>query len=325
MYRFDYHSSYRYGGGGGGGMNNDGCKRCLEARERVGYQNSFNNGYNANRFNMNGNGMHPPYFRNNFAPMHGNMFDQRFNSNHFGSNSYRYGNNYPTHMPNGGQCHSDNCNVMHRPQHQHQHQQNHHMPANDSPYGNGNLYNHSRPHCSRDSMEHGGGGGGGGGSGGAGMNNHHLHHGNFNNSANRCSHDLKLREMINAPMQPRQPMRHESGSGGGSSNSQNNSCRSCDSKKTDEPSTSGMAAGNSSSAASTSNATASGSNSVPINNNENQVKNIPMNNGEMPQQQQQQHACSQHTKNQCCVKNYCCNVPNDNKPKCCRNEMHHMG
>lgn len=289
-------------------MNNDGCKRCLEARERVGYQNSFNNGYNANRFNMNGNGMHPPYFRNNFAPMHGNMFDQRFNSNHFGSNSFRYGNNYPSHMPNGnhgGQCHSDNCNVMHRAQ------QNHHMPANDGPYGNG-MFNNSRPHCSRDSMDH---------HGANGMNNMH---GNFNNgnSANRCSHDLKLREMINAPMQPR-PMRQES-SGGHSS-----SCRSCDNKKMDEPSTSGMAgpstsaSTSASSSSSSSNAGASGSGSMPMNN-DNHAKNLPMNNGEMqPHQHQHQHACSQHVKNTCCVKNYCCNVSND-KPKCCRNEMHQM-
>lgn len=304
MYRFDYHSSYRYS------MSNDGCKRCLEARERVGYQNSFNNSYNANRFNMNGNGMHPTYFRNSFAPMQGgNMFVDRFNSNHFGSNSFRYGNNYPSHMPNGGgnhgggQCHSDNCSLMH-----HRAQQNHHMAPNDPSYGNG-MFNHSRPHFSRDSMDHHGVNGG--------MHSNNMH-GNFNNgnSANRCSHDLKLREMINAPMQPR-PMRHESGSSQSSSG-----CRSCDSKKTDEPSTSGMAAGGSASSSSISSANQagpSGSNSVPMNNNDNQMKNMPMNNGDLVHQQ----SCSQHNKNQCRANNYCCNMSND-RPKCCRNDMHQM-
>lgn len=301
MYRFgDYHSSYRYSGG----MNNEHCKRCLEQRERVGYQNSFNSGYNTNRFNsMNGNGMHPPhYFRNNFAPMHGNMFDQhRFNSNHsnhFGSNGFRYGNNYP--MPSGNhQCHSENCNMMHRSAQQNNN--HHHLVANDGPFHGNGMFNNS--------------------------------HGN---SANRCSHDLKLREMINAPMQPR-PMRHDSGN-----TSQNLGCRSCNNKTAEEPSTSGIAgpsaststapaastssASASSSSSSSSSASAAGtstSSSAPMNKENNHVKNFPIhNNGEMVSQPQ--HNCSQQIKNQCCVKNYCCNVPNEPKPKCCRNEMHQI-
>lgn len=313
MYRFDYgnyHSSYRYG------MGNDGCKRCLEARERAGYQNTFNNGYHANRFGMNGSGMQPPYFRNNFAPMHGNMFDQRFGGNsHFGSNSFRYGNNYhPSNMPNNGQCHSDNCNVMHRQQ------QNHHIPMNNGNVGNdgfgNNVYNNSRPHCSRDAMD--------------GGHNPHNPHGNYNNGSSatrRCSHDLKLREMINAPMQQPRPIPNDS------RNSHNN-CRSCDNKKHDEPSTSAMANASASAPVagpSTSSSSASaGSSSQQPSNNENQMKPVPMN-GEFSQQQhnhhqqqhQQQHGCSQHNKNQCCIKNYCCKTMNvyNEKPKCCRNEI----
>lgn len=168
--------------------------------------------------------------------------------------------------------------MMHRAAQQSNHQ---HLVANDGPFHGNGIFNNS--------------------------------HGN---SASRCSHDLKLREMINAPMQPR-PMRHESGSSQSSSG-----CRSCDSKKTDEPSTSGMAAGGSASSSSTSSTNQvgpSGSNSVPMNNNDNQMKNMPMNNGDLVHQQ----SCSQHNKNQCRANNYCCNMSND-RPKCCRNDMHQM-
>lgn len=292
MYRFDYgnyghhSSSYRYG------LNNDECKRCLEARERVGYANSFNNGYHSNRFNMNSKGMQPPYFRNSFAPMHGNMFDQRFNANHLGSNNYRYGNNYhPSNMLNNSRpCHSDNCNVVHRAQ------QNHHMPGNDAPY----MFNNSRAHCIRDSMENGA---------------HHMgnngFHGNYNNghsSMRRCSHDLKLREMINAPMQPR-PIPNDA------RNSQNN-CRSCSNKKPDEPAGSSGMAGTSSNNSGSSSSNAQGpstSSASTSGNNENQMKNpLPRNDT----------SCSQHVKNQCCSKSYCCNLPIE-KPKCCRNDVNH--
>lgn len=169
MYRYDYGgstSSYRYG------MVHDGCKRCMETRQRTNYQNPMSNSYHVNRHSFGGTNMQSPYFRNNFNPMShangGNMYDQRFGSNHFGSSRYRYGNSYPPNLPLNGPCHADNCNLMHH------RSQNHLIGGNDS-FHHGALYgsNQSRSHCSKD-------------------------------SAHRCSNqNLNLRDMINAPMDPR--------------------------------------------------------------------------------------------------------------------------
>lgn len=325
MYRFDYgnyHSSYRYG------MNNDGCKRCLEARERAGYQNSFNNNYHSNRFNMNGNvGMQPPYFRNNFGPVRCNMYDQRFNSNHFGSNNYRYNNNNgypPNNMQNNRPCHSENCNIGH---HRNAQQNNHHahVPPNDGiSFGNG-MYNGSRQRCNRDSID----------------NVPHMNsnsHRNYNNSdgnVQRCSHD-----MINAPIQQKQTSNESTSHSNtqNNSNNNNNNCRNCNSQKeNDEPCSSSMATNkNGNCSASTSASTSSNSNSNPksnangnsnsnstastsnINNNDNQMKNSFRK--ACDDASHQQNFCF-HDRNQCCVRNYCCNSSND-RPKCCQNDMH---
>lgn len=273
MYRYDYgnNSSYRYG------MGHESCKRCLEARERVGYQSTFNNGYHhPNRYNLNG-GMQPTYFRNNFG---GNLYDQRFGSNHFGSNSYRYGN-YAPNIQHNGQCHAENCNLVHR------------SPNNMSGDPYGNLYNNNstRPHCSKDLDKY--------------FNHTNNNNGNAHNlaSSHRCNQDLKLREMISAaPMNPRVSTECRNAQG---------DCRNC-SNKPNEPSTS-SAGGNSSATKS------------DQNDNEHQPgcskdmakpsssKDLPKTTSDLVKK-----ACTQHTKNQCCIKNFCCQtIPITEKSKCC--------
>lgn len=282
MYRYDYGpsstNSYR-----NYGMGHDGCKRCLEARERASYQNSFNSGFHPNRFNMgggNGGGMQPPYFRNNnFGSMgHGasnGMYEQRFN--HFGSSAYRYGNNsYPPNMPHANTCHAENCSFMHR--------------THNNVLGDYNMFNNSRPHCSRDYDKY--------------MNNGH-HYGMGNNSNHRCGQDLKLREMIRAPMNPRFSVPHECG------NPQNN-CRSCDgsNNKQNEPGTSGCINNASPNEKAESDNLPSCSKLIP-----NPLSTADTSSSSTSEPLAKK-PCSQHTKNQCCIKNYCCKMMNE-KTKCC--------
>lgn len=285
MFHFDYGnypSVYRYS------MNGDDCKRCVEARERVRYPNNFNGGYHSGRFGM--NGKYPPYYRNSFAPMHGNMFDQRFNVNHLGTNGYRYGNNYPSNILNHRPCHSDNCNVVHRVQ------QNHYMQNNEPHYGNG-MFGNSRPNCGRDPNNpypH--------------MNNYHGHYNPKNNPVDRrCSHDLKLREMINAPMQPR-PIPNDA-----ANKNPTNNRGACNDKKPEEPSTSSMVNTTSNcSGASTSVSNVPGPSTSS--GNDNQMENSSSKSGN--------DSIAPNTKKQCCSKNNCCNSVIE-KSKQCQSEMHY--
>lgn len=261
MYRYDYGngSSYRYG------MVHDGCKRCIETRQRANYQNSMNNSYHVNRHSFGGASMQSPYFRNSFNPMGnasgGNMYDQRFGSNHFGSNRYRYGNSYPPNLPMNGPCHADNCNLMHH------RGQNNLIGGNDSFHHNA-LYgaggNQSRSHCNKD-------------------------------SSHRCANqNLNLRDMINAPMDPRIVA--------GECRSARSNCRNC--KQQQEPV------------------------DVPTNRHENEAQ--PGCSKDIPKPSSSRDAslasslfadtkrpCAQHTKSQCCIKNFCCKMtPFSEKPKC---------
>lgn len=279
MYRFDYGnypSVYRYS------MNGDDCKRCVDARERVRYPDNFNGGYYSGRFGM--NGKYPPYFRNSFAPVHGNMFDQRFNVNHSGTNGYRYSNNYPSNILNHRQCHSENCNVVHRVQ------QNHYLQNNEPHYGNG-MFGISRGNCNRD------------------PNNPHMnnYHGNYNPNNNpvdrRCSHDLRLRGMIDAPMRPR-PITNDA-----VKKNQTNNREGCIDRKSEEPSTSSMV-----------NMTSNGSGSSTSVSN----VSVPSNDNQMEASSSKSgiDSITQNKIMQCCSKNNCCNSVVE-KSKLCQNEMNY--
>lgn len=284
MFRFDngnYPSVYRYS------TNGDDCKRCVEARERVRYPINFNSGYHSGRFGM--NGKYPPYYRNSFAPLHGNMFDQRFNVNHLRTNG-RYGNNYPSNMFNHRPCHSDNCNVVHRVQ------QNHYMHNNEPHSYSNSMFGNSRANCGRDpNNPH--------------MNNYHGNNNPNNNPADRrCSHDLKLREMINAPMQTRPIILNDA-----VKKSHTNNRGVCNDKKAEEPSNCSMvntSSNSSGSATSVSNVPGSSTSSG----HDNQMEGSSMKSGN--------ESITQNAKKQCCSKNNCCNSVIE-KSKLCQNEMHY--
>ena len=250
MYRYDYGNNSRYSN-----MGHEGCKRCIETRDRVGYHH-FQNNYN--RFNVSSNsshgGHHPStYFRNNFGPMH----DQRFSnssSNNFNSGYSRYngGNSgYPPNIHNS-MCHADNCNIVHRTSN---------SSANNSNMM-GDLYSYFGPrtHCNKTA---------------------HSHE-NFA-PPHRCydSHEFKNRN-IDGPA-PSSSAHHRAISDAG--DHQNCACRK---GNTEEPSNAHKDAVPAE--------TPAGPSSSNIN-------------GMKP--------CSQHTKNQCCIKNYCCKIVPNEKPKCC--------
>lgn len=107
MYRYEYTGTSRYNN-----MPHDGCKRCMETRERVNYHNHFNNNFQNNRYNLGSNMHPPPFFRTNFGPLGNHMYDQRYGSSNFNSpNRYNY---LPNISGNPNPCHADNCSIVHR-------------------------------------------------------------------------------------------------------------------------------------------------------------------------------------------------------------------
>lgn len=262
MYRYDYGSgsSYRYG------MVHDGCKRCMETRQRANYQNPLSNSYHVNRHSFGGANMQSPYFRNSFNPMGnasgGSIYDQRFGSNHFGSGRYRYGNSYPPNVPLNGPCHADNCNLMnHRGQ-------NNSIGGNEAVHHNavygGGSGNQSRSHCSKD-------------------------------SSHRCNNqNLNLRDMINAPMDPRIM--------NGECRNARNNCRNCvNSKQSDVAD----AAANEAQPGCSKDILKASNSRDPSTASSSSVGAA------------EKRPCAQHTKSQCCIKNFCCRMtPFSEKPKC---------
>lgn len=264
MYRYDYGggnwSSYRYG------MVHDGCKRCIETRQRTNYQNPMGNNYHVNRHSFGGANMQSPYFRHSFNPMGGggnggNMYDQRYGSNHFGSSRYRYGNSYTPNVPLNGPCHADNCNLMHH------RGQNHLIGGNDSFHHNA-LYgsNQSRSHCNKE-------------------------------PSHRCSNqNLNLRDMINAPMDPRIV--------NGECRSARSNCRNCVSRPHQDP-----------------------VDAIPNRHDHDAQpgcsKDIPKPSTSRDaslassSSASEKRPCAQHTKSQCCIKNFCCKMtPFGERSKC---------
>lgn len=286
LYRYDYgrsagpsmsssSSSFRYG------IEHDGCRRCLETRERAaGYQKPFDGYQSSNRYGGFGGNMQAPYFRNSFGPInHGNLFhgDQRFGANHpnhFRSSSYhRYGGaNYPSSMVHGpgDLCHSSNCNMMARSHHNN-------MMTNE-PFAS---VHHARPHCNKELTAHGHGAN-------PAMAPPHLCH---------VQHDLKLREMINAPMRiPTNEARcvNELNAMKASATPQQQPMASSSHEKNDEPQP-----GCSKDIPKASTSSAAGAASAEMAN---------------------KAATTASVKTPCCVKNFCCNkmaASINERPTCC--------
>lgn len=280
MYRYDYgghNASYRYSG-----MGHDGCKRCLEARERAGYAHAFH----PNRMNIGGSGLPPPFFRSSFGPMGGNnMYDQRFGSGHFGgpvgyAGRYGNGNNsgYPPNMSHSNACHAENCSLGHRP---------HNGMVGES---FGNLFSMSRPHCSKD------------------LDKYMSGQNGFHNNANghHCNPDGRMREIC-GPSHNTRSNQHNCKGTPEASGSQN-----CESSRNEAGTSSGSAR--------------EGSSSDKTAN-----ENLPGCSKDVAKpsssaEPSAKRPCTQHTKNQCCIKNYCCKVSSaSEKPKCCTGPSCSMG
>lgn len=129
MYRYDYGNS-KYSN-----FAAEGCKRCMETRDRVGYNSHLPGTFNATRFGVDAGGSNigrcmppvaaPPMLNNGFGSIGNNMYDQRFSggsSSRFGStegygNRYEGGNgNYTpaSSYHHSNSCHANNCNIVHR-------------------------------------------------------------------------------------------------------------------------------------------------------------------------------------------------------------------
>lgn len=302
MYRYDYggHSAaYRYGG-----MGHDGCRRCLEARERANYAH----GYHSNRVNIGGSGLPPAFFRSsggngqmNHGPMNGtggNMYDHRFG--HFGGPigyNGRYGNgaghNYLSNVAHSSACHGDNCNLQHRP---------HHGMPNEA---FNDMYGVPRATCSYDMNRYMGGPSRYNGAGGS---NHHCGP-NDNRARDLCGpssshsgranhHNCKVLEPNAMPVagSAEQPSNVAGPSGSGNS-----------------------AAGSSSSSGSNNNNAAAANPSRDVEQPAAEPQPGCSKDMDKPSEPPAKKPCTQHTKNQCCIKNYCCKMTatsNDNT-KCC--------
>lgn len=128
MYRYDYgHPKYSNFGA-------EGCKRCMETRDRVGYNSHLPGTFNASRFGVDAGASSsrcmppvaaPPMLNNGFGSMGNNVYDQRFgggSSSRFGSTSgynARYDGGNGNYGPASGyhhsnSCHASNCNIVHR-------------------------------------------------------------------------------------------------------------------------------------------------------------------------------------------------------------------
>lgn len=297
MYRYDYgtHSApYRYSG-----MGHDGCRRCLEARERANYSHGYGN--HSSRMNISGSGLPPPFFRNNFGQMHNGNYDHRFAPGHYGGPA-SYGNRYGSHsyvpsVPHSNMCHGENCRLQHRSQN----------GVGNEPFGD--LFGMQRASCSYEMDRYMGGGPNGYGNVGS-------HHCNPNGSRMRdlCgpSHVTRSNSQTTNQHNP---------------HNQNNqhSCKVGESAgiptggedKQNVPSTSSGGASTSSAGASTSANAASTSNVEKDAPQPGCSKDLdkPSSSSEPPAKK----LCNQHTKSQCCIKNYCCKMSTsaNDKPKCC--------
>lgn len=289
MYRYDY-GSHSAPYGRYSGMGHDGCRRCLEARERANYAH----GYHSNRMNIGGSGLPPTFFRGNSSGFHGqmngNMYDHRFG--HFGGPigyNGRYGNNashsYLSNVAHSNACHGENCSLQHR---------SHHGMPNEA-YGE--MYGMPRASCSYD------------------MNRYMSGASRFNNAGgnHHCGpNDNRARDLC-GPSQSGRSNQHNcrmiepSAVPGGSTE-----------KPPNMPGSSGSGGGSNANSASSSSNTP----------NDREPEKSP---GE-PQpgcskdldkpptsEPPTKRPCTQHTKNQCCIKNYCCKMSTmaNDKSKCC--------
>lgn len=245
MYRYDYNSTSRYNN-----MPHDGCKRCMETRERVNYHNHFNSNFQSNRYNLGSNLHPPPFFRTNFGQLGNHMYDQRYGSASFNSGS-RY-NYLPNINANPSTCHADNCSIVHR--------------SSSGMVGDSYFFS-PRPHCSKDLDKY-------------------IH----DNYGHRCLQEMKGREAASSSVKP-------------SPNDVDQPKVSCDCKhsKTPRP-------------ADDKNANGAESNAQPAVNANDSAETQPSSSASSSSSIK---PCSQHTKNQCCIKNYCCKIISTEKPKCC--------
>lgn len=293
MYRYDYgHSTpYRYNG-----MGHDGCRRCLEARERANYSHGYH--HSSNRLNIGGSGLPPPFFRSNFGQMHGgNMYDHRFGPGHYGGpagygSRYSSGSNYMPSVPHSNMCHGENCRLQHRS----------HGGVGNEPFGD--LFGMQRASCSYEMDRYMGGGGP------SGYNNMGgSHHCNPNGSRMRdlCgpSHVTRSSSQSNNQHNPHNP----------------NNPHSCKIGE-NAPSTSasgGSSAGASSSANAGTSASSGDAEKSPTDAPQpgcSKDMDKPSSSSSEPPAKK---LCTQHAKNQCCIKNYCCKMSTsaNDKPKCC--------
>lgn len=249
MYRYDYNSTSRYNN-----IPHDGCKRCMETRERVNYHNHFNSNFQGNRYNLGSNMHPPPFFRTNFGPLGNHMYDQRYGSSNINSgNRYNY---LPNLNANPSTCHADNCNIVHR--------------SSSGMVGDSYFFS-PRPHCSKDLDKY-------------------IH----DNYGHRCLQEMKGREATSSAKP----------SSAYDSDQQKVNCD-CRHGKTQRP-------------ADDKNANGAESNPQPAGNASDSVETHPSTSASASASSSSSlKPCSQHTKNQCCIKNYCCKIMSTEKPKCC--------
>lgn len=298
MYRYDYgghggHGApYRYGGNAGG-MGHDDCRRCLEARERANYAHGY---HHSNRMHINGNGLPPAFFRNGsgsngggggyHGPMNGgNIYDHRFG--HFGAPigyNGRFGNgghHYMPSMPPANACHAENCNIQHRPQH---------GMMNEA---FGDMYGMSRATCSSYDIHQ------------------YMGPGRYNGAANNhhCGpNDSRARDLCNVSSQA-----HNNGR-----MSQRHHCKMIEPSAGQIENMPGPSGTSSLGAPSSSSSQVRESERADAEPRPGCSKDLNMQPSTSSNEPPAKKPCTQHTKNQCCIKNNFCRMPNaDDKSKCC--------